>query len=270
MHIHIKSNVLVIKEGTETILNGGHAPDPRVAEDTAAQIAELWERGIASVLVTSCAIAAGRAHCKAHGRDGSAYSKSSLAAIGTWPLLSFWGEALLKHGLLMGQGWITYASLSHHLERAMFENGIHELLRLRTVPVVNENDFLADEEVRALEEGIGDNDSLASRVALLVKAGAVLFFSDTDGFYEADPKVSPNALQYREINARDIPPHLLLGLAGPRSRGGVKSKALSAAACAKSGMYTRALRLRVGERSIVRAMEGEALGTLVGRETILG
>lgn len=267
--IPIRNNLLVIKEGTETILNGGAAPDPRVATDTAAQIAELWDRGIVSVLVTSSAIEAGRAHCRLHGRDDSRYTKSSLAAVGAWPLLSYWGNALLKHGLLMGQGWITYASLSHPLERAMFEGGVKELLSLRTVPVVNENDFLADDEIRALEDGISDNDSLAARVALLVKAGAALFLSDTDGFYEEDPKVRPDAGRYKEVNARDIPPLLLAAHAGPRSRGGVKSKVLSAAACAKSGMYVRVSRLVVGKRTIVRSLEGEAIGTLVGRETIL-
>lgn len=261
---HIKNNLLVVKEGTESLRNGGQHLDPAIADDTASQIAELWESGIVTALVTSGAIAMGRSHCQSHWRDDRPFSKNALASIGAWPLLAYWGTAFLKHNLLIGQGWITYASLNNMLERWMFGKGIRELLSLRTVPVINENDLLADEEIRAFEKGFGDNDSLASRVAIHVQAGAILFLSDTDGFYTEDPKLYPEAKRYRSINAHHIPPHLMEPrLIEGTSRGGVQSKILSAAKCAKSGMYVGVSRQYVGKQTIVRFLNGETTGTFV-------
>ncbi len=262
--IHIKNNLLVIKEGTESLRNGGQHLDPAVADDTVSQIAELWERGIVTVLVTSGAIAMGRSHCQSHWRDDRPFTKSALASIGAWPLLSYWGNAFLKYNLLIGQGWVTYASLNNMWERGMFVKGVRTLLGLRTVPVIDENDFLADEEIRALEKGFGDNDSLAFRVAIHIQAGAILFISDTDGFYTEDPKLNPEARRYKTINARRIPAHLMEGrTADGVSRGGVQSKILSAAKCAKNGMYVGVSRQSVGKRTIVGFMEGKTTGTFV-------
>jgi glutamate 5-kinase len=264
----IRNNRLVVKIGTANLINGGEVLSRPVVADVAAQIAELWNEGIETVLVTSGAIAAGRAHCFSSGHNPDLFAKSRLASIGAWPILSLWGEAFLKHNLLIGQGWITFASWRTPAEQRNLIQGIYEMLSLRVVPVINENDFLADEEARALERGISDNDWLASKVALLIKAGAILFLSDTPGLYEADPKTVKAARQYREIDARKIPAHFREGKAGVVGRGGVRSKVFAAAACAKNGIYAVVDSFRIGEDTILQFARGESSGTIIGTQTI--
>lgn len=265
--MNTKNTRLVVKVGTATLINGGMSPDPTVIEDIALQIAELWNSGIFTTVITSGAIAAGRAHCILQGHDPVKFAKKRLASIGAWPLLDLWGKAFLRHNLLIGQGWITFASWRTKVEQGNLITGINELLDTCTVPIVNENDFLADEEARALERGISDNDWLASRVALLIKADRILFLSDTDGLYEDDPKKSSNARRYREIDARKIPAHFDSGVAGIVGRGGVRSKVFAGARCAKNGIHSSVASHRKGDNTIVRSARGEPLGTLIGVHT---
>jgi glutamate 5-kinase len=264
----IRNNRLVVKIGTANLKNGATGLNKAVAEDVAAQIAKLWERGIATVLVTSGAIAAGRAHCLSRGHNPELFAKSRLASIGAWPLLSLWGEAFLRHNLLIGQGWITFASWRTPAEQKNLLQGISQMLSLRTVPLVNENDLLADEEARALERGISDNDWLASKVALLIRAGAILFLSDTPGLYESDPKMVPTARRYREVDARRIPAHFREGTTGAVGRGGVRSKVFAAAACSKKGIYAAVDSLELGSQTILRFASGETGGTIIGTRTV--
>lgn len=266
MNIH--SNRLIVKIGTANLVNGGTSPDVAIAEDVALQIAQLWEQGISTVLVTSGAVAMGKAHCIAHDHDPAQFAKSRLASIGAWKLLSLWGVVFARHNLLIGQAWITYASWRTTGERSNLIDGIDEMLRLRTVPIVNENDLLAMEELRAMGRGISDNDWLASKLALLIRAGAVLFLSDTDGLYEGDPKTDKAVRRYKVIDARRIPEHFKQGSAGAVGRGGVRSKVFAGARCAKVGMKTSVATFRKGENTILRFVQGEDVGTRIGTRNV--
>jgi len=260
---------LVVKFGTASLLNGGTTLDREIFSRVARQIAALRLQGIEIIIVSSGAVAAGREELAKLGLNPSKISKKVLAGAGAMPLLRRWSEAFKPYKIPIGQVWVTYRNWCDKGERASIATTISESLLAGIVPVINENDVVSQTEILSMEAGLSDNDWLAAKIAWLINADAIIFFSDAGAVFEANPETVANARRYREINAWDIP--LSLRTSPDKSktgRGGIKSKLMAAASCSKKGMRVSIASLN-GDHSIVRFAMGENVGTMMGTRNIL-
>ena len=195
----------------------------------AGELAELRAKGCEVIVVSSGAVALGRGRL---GRIGTrVQDKQAAAAVGQTLLMAAWQEAFRPHGLVVGQVLLTRDDTER---RRRWLNGratVEALLAHGAVPVVNENDTVATEEIR-----YGDNDRLAARAAQLARADLLVLLSDVDGLYTADPRRDPAAAHLPRIEALTPEVLAMAGGANPQSgvgTGGMATK-LAAAQIARS------------------------------------
>lgn len=180
------SRRLVIKIGSALLTEGGRPNLSRLSV-LGEEIAGLRKRGVEVIVVSSGAVALGRARL---GLSKSARldEKQAAAAAGQSLLMQAWETALSPHGLTPAQVLLTREDTERRRRWLNARSTMDALLRLGAVPVVNENDTVATEEIR-----YGDNDRLAARTAQLARADLMVLLSDIDGLYDADPRSHPNA-----------------------------------------------------------------------------
>lgn len=200
----------------------------------AADIAELRRQGREVVVVSSGAVALGRGRLNL--MNGRLQDKQAAAAVGQTLLMHAWEEALAPHGLMAGQVLLTRDDTER---RRRWLNGratLEALLGHGVVPVVNENDTVATEEIR-----YGDNDRLAARAAQLCRADLLILLSDVDGLYSADPRRDPDA-RHLPLVAR-LTPEVLAMASGANTQagvgaGGMATKLAAAQIAASAGCAT--------------------------------
>lgn len=173
---------LVIKVGTSTLTRGGGPPDTDYIADLAAQIAAQQAGDVSVVLVSSGAIRAGMDRLKLPGRPRSIPQKQAAAAVGQGLLMHTYAQAFAAHDIAAAQILLTREDLRDRTRYLNARNTFHALLGHKVVPVVNENDTVAVDEIK-----FGDNDTLAALVASLIGADALLLLSDVDGLFDRDP-----------------------------------------------------------------------------------
>ncbi|NBC32018.1 MAG: glutamate 5-kinase [Alphaproteobacteria bacterium] len=199
----------------------------------AADIARCRARGQDVILVSSGAIAVGRRHLGLTGRTLRLEEKQAAAATGQIRLAHAWQEALARHEITVAMVLLTLEDTEARRRHLNARSTIDQLLRLGTVPVINENDTVATNEIR-----FGDNDRLAARVAQMVSADGLILFSDIDGLYTADPRRDPRAERLAEI--RELTPEIeaMAGTAPPGySSGGMVTKLMAARICMGAGCH---------------------------------
>src|SRR3989338_4622172 len=250
--------ILIAKFGTEVLMDGGKLAPPLFIR-AARQIMQLQGQGVRVIVVSSGSIQAGRERVMELGRDPSKFSKKTLAAIGSRPLLNKWSEAFAP-SVDVGQLWVTYRNWQDDGERKSIKTELDALLNSGLVPIVNENDVVSDEELRKYELGIGEIDQLARMVAELVGAEAVVFLTSTGGVYEANPSLNPGAKLLSVLDSSVLERLSLFGNSG-KGTGGMETKIREALWCAKKGM--RAAIAGLTEDSILRFGRGEDVGTVV-------
>ncbi len=190
---HVKRVVIKIGSGVISDLNGLDLE--RIAilcEDVHA----LRQRGYEVILVSSAAVAAGKADL---GITGSALSlplplKQAAAAIGQSRLMRAYKDALRKHGLTAAQVLLTRDDLANRRRYLNARNTLMTLLDYDVVPIINENDTVVIDEIR-----FGDNDNLSAMVTNLVEAQLLVILSDVDGLYDSDPRHNPDARLISEV-----------------------------------------------------------------------
>ena len=222
----------VLKVGSSLLSAADGALSDRCARGLAAFIAAARAQGREVVLVSSGAVAAGRAQVPASARQGSGLVlRQALAALGQTRMVALW-QGLLD--VPVAQVLLTHDDLRNRRRYLNARNTLLELLRLGAVPVVNENDTVAVEELK-----LGDNDNLAATVAALVDAECLLIASDVQGLYSADPQRDPAA---RPIDAVDSIGDDILAMAGDAGSavgtGGMRTKLEAAAKAANAGIAT--------------------------------
>lgn len=148
------------------------------------------EHGIEVIWVTSGAIASAtdRTHFKPRGRKRTLAEKQALSAIGQPLVMDLYNLALQTQGMLGAQILLTYDDLARNERRTNFANTIEQLLKWDVVPILNENDTVATEEIK-----FGDNDSLSAKVAGVMKAERLIILTDVEGLYDSDPRTNPSA-----------------------------------------------------------------------------
>jgi glutamate 5-kinase len=248
---------IVVKVGSSVLTRDGELRS-RVFGDIARQIAELCDGGREVVLVSSGAIAVGSRDLGWNIPSESIPEKQAAASVGQIGLIELYKRHFARSGRHVGQILVTRAGLE---ERERFLNARHTLftlLRSGVVPIVNENDTVATEEIL-----FGDNDNLSATVVNLVAADLLIILSDVDGLHTQPPiPGSPKPPLFDVIDA--VTPEIRRAAQASSNvfgRGGMKTKLEAAQAAARCGAATVLCNGR-GRNAILRAVNGEATGTL--------
>ena len=223
---------LVIKVGTNTLTRGGGPPDAAYIADLAGQIAGQLDRGRSVVLVSSGAIRAGMDMLSLPGRPRSIPQKQAAAAIGQGLLMHTYAEAFKTFGVPVAQILLTREDLQDRRRYLNACNTFEALLAHRVVPIVNENDTVAVDEIK-----FGDNDTLAALVASLIGADTLLLLSDVAGLYDRDPTLNPDAVLVPRVEAVDRAlEESAGGVQTLLGTGGMATKVQAAKICANTGV----------------------------------
>lgn len=246
---------VVIKIGSALLTQSGKGLNVEGIGDWAAQIADLRQRGLDVVLVTSGAVAAGMQRLGRAARPHALHELQAMAAVGQMGLVQAYETAFQRHGLHTAQVLLTHDDLANRNRYLNARSTLNTLLALGVVPVINENDTVATEEIR-----FGDNDTLAALAANLVEADLLIILTDQAGLYERDPRQDPGAKLVQEGEAGDVRLLEMAGGSGALGRGGMRTKLLAAERAANAGAATVIVSGR--EKNILpRVLAGELLGT---------
>ena len=249
---------VVVKIGSALITAGGTGLDRAMITNWAEQMAELRADGIDVVLVSSGSIAEGITRLGLKTRPQNISELQATAAVGQMGLVQAYEACFQAHGIHSAQILLTHADLSNRRRYLNARTTLRTLLGFGTVPVVNENDSVSNEEIR-----FGDNDTLGALVANLVEADLLIILTDQEGLFDADPTKNPQARLIERADAQDPQ---LAGFAGPSSgelgRGGMLTKVAAAQLAARSGTHTVIVSGKT-DRVILRVARGEALGSFL-------
>lgn len=225
---------IVVKMGTSSLTDADGLIDSGAVAKVAAEVAHLRARGVEVVVVSSGAVASGlpALGLDAARRPRDARTLQAISAVGQARLVGTWSESLGAHGLVAGQVLLAPLDFMVRAQYLQARGTLDRLLELGVVPVVNENDAVADDEVR-----FGDNDRIAALVAQLVGADLLVLLTDTPGLMDADPRFASNASLIEEIAEVDHELEALAGGAGSeRGSGGMASKLAAAKMASWSGV----------------------------------
>lgn len=252
-----KSRRWIVKIGSALLTNEGRGLDVEAISAWVAQMAALRQRGVEVVLVSSGAVAEGMCRLGWNNRPHALYELQAAAAVGQMGLVQAYESRFQQFGLHTAQVLLTHDDLSNRQRYLNARSTLRTLLKLGVIPVVNENDTVAYEEIR-----LGDNDTLAAMVANLVEANLLVILTDQQGMYERDPRQDPAAALLTEVRAGDPELEKMAGGGGGiLGRGGMLTKVRAAARAARSGTATVVVSGRLPE-VLQRIARGDAVGTL--------
>jgi glutamate 5-kinase len=250
---------IVAKFGTNILTAGSDRLDLGMMAALVGQVAALRREGIEVVIVTSGGVAAGRQRLKSARRRRDLPYRQVLAAVGQVELMQSYHQLFAWYELIVGQALLTRRDLVH---RDGYLNARHTLLALLefgAVPVVNENDTVAVDQIA--ETRIGDNDNLSAYVANLVDADLLAILTNIGGLYTADPHIDPDATLIERVERVDAEVESLAGGAiSQRAIGGMRTKLQAARLAMASGVDC----VIAGAHEpdvLARLAHGEALGT---------
>jgi glutamate 5-kinase len=241
---------LVVKVGSSSLTTAAGGLDP---DRLGALVDALAERGGEIVLVSSGAIAAGLAPLGLGRRPRDLATLQAAASVGQSLLVQQYAGAFGRHGRTVGQVLLTADDVVRRSHYRNAQTTLDRLLSLGVVPVVNENDAVANDEIR-----FGDNDRLAALVAHLVRAEALLLLSDVDGLYDGDPR-QPGARLVEQVSGPQDLKAVVVGGTGSAGlgSGGMTSKVAAAALATGAGVPV----LLTATSTVEAALRGEG-GTL--------
>lgn len=223
---------IVVKVGTSSVTGGSDQPDFGRLADLADQLAALRFAGHEVVLVSSGAIATGRAALGAM-RARDIPIKQMHAAVGQPRLHALWQEQFARHGTIVGQVLLTRSDVENRRRYLNARNALLAMLAHRVLPIVNENDTVATEEIR-----LGDNDNLSALVASLIDADRLILLTDQPGLFDRDPRTDPAAQLIAEVPPGSLPDALRAVAGGSASgvgTGGMATKLAAATLAQRSG-----------------------------------
>lgn len=247
---------VVVKVGSALVTNDGRGLDIEAIERWATQIAELQKLGKEVILVSSGAIAEGVLRLGWEKRPSHVYELQAAAAVGQMGLVEAYERHFRAHGIGTAQVLLTHQNLTDREQYLNARMTIRELLRLKVVPVINENDTVVTSEIK-----VGDNDTLGALVTNLVEADVLVILTDQRGLYTADPRSNPDAEFVAVATAGDPSLEKMAGgAASSLSKGGMITKILAAKRAARSGAATIIASGREHD-VLTRLAAGEMIGT---------
>ena len=260
-----KAKRIVIKVGTSTITYANGKRNFSQIDRLAREISDLQNQGKEMILVTSGAVAVGVDRMGLPGKPNTIPGKQAAAAVGQGVLMHTYEKFFADYGQIVAQVLITKTEAIDRHRYTNTRNTFMELMRQRVIPIVNENDVVALDELK-----IGDNDNMSALVAGIVDADLVIILSDVDGLYTANPQTHPDAVIVPEV--AEITPEIEAsagGVGSARGTGGMATKIQAAKAATSSGIHL-VIASGTEKNAITRVLQGEELGTLfVSRENRL-
>lgn len=260
-----KAKRIVIKVGTSTITYANGKRNFSQIDRLAREISDLQNQGKEMILVTSGAVAVGVDRMGLPGKPKTIPGKQAAAAVGQGVLMHTYEKFFADYGQIVAQVLITKTEAIDRHRYTNTRNTFMELMRQRVIPIVNENDVVALDELK-----IGDNDNMSALVAGIVDADLVIILSDVDGLYTANPQTHPDAVIVPEV--AEITPEIeasASGVGSARGTGGMATKIQAAKAATSSGIHL-VIASGTEKNAITRVLQGEELGTLfVSRENRL-
>jgi glutamate 5-kinase len=247
---------LVVKVGSGLITAREAGLDPGRIGALADELAAVRQHGTEVALVSSGAVVAGMARLKLQVRPRSIPEKQAAAAVGQSALMEHYETAFARHGVTVAQILLTQADVSARARYLNARNTLTTLLGYGVVPIINENDTVAVEEIK-----FGDNDNLSALVAQLIDADLLVLLTDVDGLYTSDPSRDPQARKLDTVEA--VTPEierLVWSDADRVAVGGMATKLQAAQKAAASGVP---MVIASGREpgTLARVLRGEPVGT---------
>jgi len=222
---------MVIKVGTATITERSGRISPERVGALTSQISAAREKGIDVAVVSSGAIAAGMERLGMTERPDSVQTLQAVAAVGQGALVRIYTDIFATAGITAGQVLLTQHDITRRQQYLNARHTLETLFELGVVPVINENDTVATEEIT-----FGDNDMLAALVASLVGADVLVLLTDAEGLFTEDPRVSEGATLIKRVEKVTCEIEEMGGDAGVLGLGGMSSKLEAAKAAAETGV----------------------------------
>jgi glutamate 5-kinase len=247
----------VVKIGSALLTANGNGLDKEAIALWVEQIVHQLEGGIEIIIVSSGAVAEGMSRLSWIERPNSVHGLQVEAAVGQTGLVQAYESQFQEYGRNTAQILLDHDDISNRERYLNVRNTLQELIKLGVIPVINENDTVATDQIR-----FGDNDTLAALVANIIDADLLVILTDQDGLFDADPRKNPNANLVTNGNSQDGSLLELAGSSGALGRGGMITKLKAAKLAARSGANTVIAGGRVNQ-ILSRLSEGEALGTML-------
>jgi glutamate 5-kinase len=252
---------LVVKVGSSLVTNEGQGLDRAALARWAKQIAALRLQGREIVLVSSGAIAEGMQRLGWKRRPHAVHELQAAAAVGQMGLIQVYESCFREHGLITSQVLLTHEDLADRKRYLNARSTLRTLLGLGVIPIINENDTVAIDEIR-----FGDNDTLGALVTNLIEADVLVILTDQTGLYDRDPRKHADAQLVAEGRAGDPALRAMAGGAGSAiGLGGMLTKVLAAERAARSGAHT-VIASGCEPDVLLRLASGEAIGTQLTAE----
>ena len=247
---------IVIKIGTSTLAHPTGHLNIRLVEQLCKVICDIKNAGHEVILVSSGAIGMGVGKLGLRSRPSDIPTKQAAAAVGQCELMYTYDKLFSEYNHTVGQLLITGDDVANHTRHENFRNTLNRLLELEAIPIINENDTVATDEIV-----IGDNDTLAAIVASSISADKLVLLSDIDGLYTADPHKDSNAQLLSFVpEITDAIRALGGGSAGSQGTGGMATKLHAAEICLDAGCD---MIITNGKRpdDLYDILDGKAVGT---------
>ena len=252
-----RSRRWVIKIGSAMVTNEGRGLDRQAIDGWVEQMAALHQQGKELLLVSSGAVAEGMRRLGWSKRPRALYELQAAASVGQMGLAQAYESSFQHHGISTAQVLLTHEDASDRKRYLNVRSTLRTLLKLRVIPVINENDTVAFDTIC-----FGDNDTLGALTANLIEADLFVILTDQQGLYERDPRRYPEAGLVGEAQAGDPFLESIAGDGGSLGRGGMLTKVRAAEKAARSGASTL---LAWGREPdvLARIARGERFGTLL-------
>ena len=222
---------IVIKIGTSTLAYATGHPNIRHIENFCKVVSDLKNAGYEVIIVSSGAVSMGRGKAGVDERPAELSMKQALAAIGQCELMYTYDKYFGEYNHTVAQLLLTASNFTEPKQYENLISTMHKLLEMKVIPIINENDTVATQELK-----IGDNDTLGARVAVSVKADLLILLTDIDGLYTADPNKDPNAKRIPVVSSVTPEIEALAGDSGSKvGTGGMITKIEAAKIATNAG-----------------------------------
>jgi glutamate 5-kinase len=248
--------LVIVKLGSTLVTNDSGAVREDVLRECCRQVAELREGRHSVALVTSGAIAFGMRELGMTLRPTAMEELQAASAVGQGPLYDVYAGLLGNHGVRSAQVLLTFFDMSARMQYLNARRTLGKLLEWGAVPVINENDTTATDEI-----SFGDNDVLAAQVSILLSADLLVVLSDVDALYTKDPAGNPDAERVAEVHGPDELESYEIGMSSSHlGSGGMRSKVLAAEMATSAGIPV-VICNGSSAGTLVRVVAGEPVGT---------
>lgn len=247
---------IVVKVGSSSLTERNGDLCEKKMKEVIRQITQLRGHGIEVILVSSGAVAAGMGRLGWNPGSITIPEKQAAAAVGQGALIDTYQKYFQQQGISVAQLLLTRLDLEDRKRFIHIRNTLETLLKKGVIPIVNENDTVAVEEIR-----VGDNDTLSSLVAIVAEANLLVMLTDIDGLYTKDPRKDPDAKKIDEVRA--ITPELEKIAGDPGSTvgtGGMRTKLIAAKIAVRSGMEV-VIASSTEPEILQKILHGEKTGT---------